>query len=338
MLWVDVHRPKTLDALDVHPQVTDNLVKIAASGDFPHLLFCGPSGAGKKTRAMALLKAHFGIGAGRVRLEHRTLKVTESKEIEVGVLVSQFHIEVNPSDAGIYDRQVVMILVKEIAETISLSDTGGKRAFKVVVLNEVEKLSKGAQQALRRTMERYMSTCRLILLTTSLTRLLPPLRSRCLAIRVPLPSTQDLVRVLKATGKKESVTVPDGLAVNIARQSGHNMRRAILVLEATKVHKNALDDRTELVLPDWSAFIREIAVKILQEQTPKSVWEVRSKLYELLGNCVPGDVIMQELATHLMSHVDSNTQIRVAAIAAQFEHNLQVGSKAIVHLEAFVCE
>lgn len=38
----------------------------ATAGDFPHLLFYGPTGAGKKTRIMALLRELFDAGVEKV--------------------------------------------------------------------------------------------------------------------------------------------------------------------------------------------------------------------------------------------------------------------------------
>ena len=58
--------------------------------------------------------------------------------------------------------------------------------FKVIIISEANRLSKGAQHALRRTMEKYMAQCRLILLTESISKLIPALRSRCLGIRLVL--------------------------------------------------------------------------------------------------------------------------------------------------------
>ena len=79
------------------------------------------------------------------------------------MLSSNHHIELNPSDCGNKDTFVVQEVIKEIAQSGVLDTSSGSRGFKVVVLSEVDQLSKSAQAALRRTMEKYTSSCRLIL-------------------------------------------------------------------------------------------------------------------------------------------------------------------------------
>lgn len=44
------------------------------------------------------------------------LQAPSGKAIEVTTVASSYHIEINPGDAGIYDRLVVQEVIKEIAQ------------------------------------------------------------------------------------------------------------------------------------------------------------------------------------------------------------------------------
>ena len=62
----------------------------------------------------------------------------------------------------------------------------------VVVLTEVDQLTRDAQHALRRTMEKYMATCRIILCCNSTSKVIPAIRSRCLGVRVAAPKIEEV--------------------------------------------------------------------------------------------------------------------------------------------------
>ena len=55
-------------------------------GDFPHLLVSGPSGAGKKTRIMALLRQLYGPGVEKLRIENHSILVSCIFKIDLGVI------------------------------------------------------------------------------------------------------------------------------------------------------------------------------------------------------------------------------------------------------------
>ena len=114
-------------------------------------------------------------------------------------------------------------MIKTVASNQQLN-TEGQKEFKVVVLNEVDRLTKDAQHALRRTMEKYMTTCRIFLVTNSTSKVIPAIKSRCLNIRVPAPTKEDVIRVLQSVCKKEGCNLPSKLAEKIAEKSKRNMR------------------------------------------------------------------------------------------------------------------
>ncbi|XP_011562887.3 replication factor C subunit 3 [Plutella xylostella] len=336
-LWVDKHRPRDLSKLDFHKEQAVRLKNLVQQSDFPHLLVYGPSGAGKKTRIMCLLRELYGPGVERLRQETMNFTTPSNKKIEIMTVSSNYHIEVNPTDVGIHDRVVIMDLVKNVAQTHQI-DSSGQREFKVVILNEVDDLTKDAQHALRRTMEKYVATCRLILIANSISRVIPAIRSRCLTIRVPAPTETEISSVLHAVCKKEGLSLPPELAMRIAKCADRNLRRALLMCEACKVQKYPFTADQKVPEPDWQQFIRDTASMILSEQTPKKLGEVRQKLYELLIHGVPPDMIFSGLLHELVRNCDMAMKCQVASHAASYEHRMRLGNKPIFHLEAFVAK
>lgn len=114
---------------------------------------------------------------------------------------------------------------------------GAKQRFKVVVINEADHLTRDAQAALRRTMEKYSPNLRLILLANSTANIIAPIRSRTLLVRVAAPTKVDICKVLAQAGRKEGWGVVTGLNERIARESGRNLRRALLMFEAVHAQK-----------------------------------------------------------------------------------------------------
>jgi replication factor C subunit 3/5 len=229
MLWVDKYRPTDLVSLDYHDDISQRLESLAKNpASLPHLFFYGPSGAGKRTRISAFLGALFGPSAHKLKLNQREFTTPTGRTVEIHMISSDYHIELSPGDAGTSDRFVIQDVLKDIASSKNIrssvanmqdmmgNNTGNKKTadnekvdeetnpitaavapvreteIKVVVLHQVDRLSKQAQAALRRTMEKYAVTCRLILCCDSPSKLIAPLRSRCLGIRVAAPCEDEV--------------------------------------------------------------------------------------------------------------------------------------------------
>jgi replication factor C subunit 3/5 len=266
-----------------------------------------------------------------MRVEHRSLKFQNRKEVELTLIQSNYHIELTPSNAGSADRLVCQELIKEMAQSHSLDS----KHLKVVVLNEVDRMSKGAQAAMRRTMEKYTSSCRFILLAANSCNVIEPVRSRCIALRFGLPAHEEVVKVLHNVASKENIDLPDEFAMRIATESERNPRRAVLMLETARAKQYPFDAAQTVPKPDWEVFIAGIVQDILKEQSPQMLFKVRGKFYELLANCIPPDLIFRKLVLELVKHLDDELKHDITNWAAHFEHRMHLGNKAIFHLEAF---
>jgi replication factor C subunit 3/5 len=341
MFWESKYKPKNLDDLDYNKDITDKLFKLSKHDNFPHMIFCGPSGAGKKTRIMAFLREFYGGSVDHIKIDRRNFKTRSNKPIELRTLQSNHHIEINPSDVGIYDEIVVQVIIKEIAQYRSLDDK-----FKVVLITEADKLSHKAQHGLRATIEKYSEYCKIIMSVESISKIIDPILSRCSVIRVPSPTKSEVCAIVDSIAKQENVEIPPQLIVNITNKTDRNLRRAVLILEAlSKIAGTKEDDGTitlndsiEVPEPDWEKYIDDLAFIIIKRPEPKTLLEARKKIYELLSNCIPTTIIFKRLCYIFIIDARKNDDLKRSIIywCAHYEALSTKGQKSIYFLEAFI--
>lgn len=310
----------------MHPEISERLANMSRRGEIPHhLLFHGPRGSGKRTLIKELLLNLYGPGAARVTAERRCVATTSAKQtIEIDAVVSNYHIEIEPSDAGACDRYVVQDVMKGVANNGSIAAVlaGSSVTHKTIVMFGAGKLRKQAQAGLRKTMETHSGSCRLVLVCTNPSRVIDALRSRCVLVRVPLPTARALSDAMPK--------MDEPLVREIVENSGRSIAKAMHMAKARNSQKMV-----------WEQYIGSICNGIFLEQSPKQLLDVRESLNELSAAGVPSTIVLKTLMHSIIEHHDLREgaellKREVVKWAAVYEHRMVVGCSNILHLEAFV--
>lgn len=336
-LLCDKYKPTSLAALDYHQHLAQQLKNLIGAGDFPNLFIFGPSGAGKRTRIDLLLKEIYGPGVEKIHITNELFETPSKRKIEIKTINSNYHIEVDPSEVGIYDKTVIQALIKNTASSALLHNFS--QTFKTIVISNADRLTKDAQHALRRTMEENLSSCRLILCAESSSRIIAPIKSRCLLIRVAAPKHDDIAKILMSVGAKEKCDkfLTPALAQEVAVESGRNLRRALLMLETMK-SDFVLNGTCKAVQPGWLLYIRKCAKLMTEAQTVQQIQTLRAAFYELEAHLIPPELIFHKIVVELLKYGDIRTKNSLLELAACYEHKMRIGSKRIYHFEAFVAK
>ncbi|KAI3402423.2 RFC5 [Candida oxycetoniae] len=351
-LWVDKYRPRTLAQLSYHENITQNLKALSKSGDFPHLLVYGPSGSGKKTRIYCTLQEIFGPSIEKLKIDVKNFVTPSNRKLEFNVLSSPYHLEITPSDMGNNDRVVIQDLLKDVASTEQVdfgNQSSKKHRFKVVIINEADSLSRDAQAALRRTMEKYSSNIRLILVCNSVSNIIAPIKSRTLLVRIPSPSIEDISNILRQVSKNERVKFSsnDEHAVSafyeqVAVTSKRNLRRSLLAFETIYMQNETIDVKQmhSTIVLDWEIIIKNMARTISAARNVATLAKLRTTTYELLSHCISARIILKNLMFELVSLAKGKTELiqEIVQIGSTFDERLSLGSKSIFHIEGFIAK
>ncbi|MCK8519612.1 AAA family ATPase [Methanoculleus sp. 7T] len=222
MLWSEVYRPKRCDDIIGQDEVVRYLVSFADARSVPHMLISGPHGTGKTIAVECMAR----------RLYAENWEANTSVFSAADLLGrGRSALETDERFAQIYRKDQSLIvnfkyIVKWYASMRPLDAD-----FKLMVFEDAEDLTFEAQQALRRTMERYSATCRFIFVTTRPSAVIPAIASRCLPLFfAPLESATVRARLEEILAAEGAALPADDLDLIVHAAQG-DLRRAIVYLQ-----------------------------------------------------------------------------------------------------------
>lgn len=108
-----------------------------------------------------------------------------------------------------------------------------KGRHKIVILDEADSMTEGAQQALRRTMEIYSNTTRFALACNTSEKIIEPIQSRCAMLRfTKLSDAQILAKLIEVCQLENLSYEEDGLEAIVFTAQG-DMRQGLNNLQST---------------------------------------------------------------------------------------------------------
>jgi DNA polymerase III delta prime subunit len=235
--WVEKYRPNSFENIvlnDINKQICSNIIEMKY---FPHLLFYGPPGTGKTTTIINLVQSY------------------QEKVEEIN---KDLMIHLNASD----DRGIDIIR-NQILQFVN-SKCLFKSGMKFVILDEVDYMTKNAQQALRQLINNYNTSVRFCLICNYISRIDEGLQTEFLKIRFNNLPQIEVGRFLKNIIINENINITDDKIISIQQMYGSDIRSMINFIQCNHI-------------------IDHVEVKIIDSKT----WD---KLTKLIKNINTDDI------------------------------------------------
>jgi len=302
--------------------------------NFQHLIVYGPTGCGKDYLVNKILEKIYGKSCIELKEVEYTVSGYSNTKTKIMIKQSKYHIIIEPNSNG-FDKYLIQEIIQDYAKSELLNILKQQKLFKVVVINKVDNLSYYAQASLRRTMEKYSNTCKFILISDQLSKIIEPIRSRCLMIRIPLPSNYQIVETLLHICEKEKITTDWITLNNILKKSDNNINNAIWLLEMYK-YGISYDK-------NWEQVIDKIIDMILKSNIKNNnklysiIKKIREHFYILFITNIPTQIIIRKMMIKLINKIDNlKLKYNIIDITSVFEQRLSQGTRHIIHIEAYV--
>ena len=307
-MWAEKYRPKKLDGIVDQKEIVERLKSFAKSRNVPHCIFAGPPGTGKTTAALCLARDLY----GDVYREHL--------------------MELNASDERGID------VVRETVKTFARMKSIGEIPFKILILDEADNMTSDAQQALRRTMERFTETCRLIMCANYSGKIIEPIQSRCAPFRFTYLPREEHDCYLKDIAAKEKVKLTTEGLDAIFEVCGGDLRRAINTLQSAASLGKPVD--AKVVYSVTGKASPADVQKMLKVAMDGDFMEARKQLRDMIQKYgVSGSDVIRQIHTEIFrAEMPEKWRVKLADIVGEVDFRLVEGADEEVQLSALLAK
>ena len=236
-VFVEKYRPKIFEDIVLDPLNKQILKNIIETSYFPNLLFYGPPGTGKTTTIINLINAY------QEKLNKKNKDLI---------------IHLNASDERGID--IIRNQISCFVNSKPLFHTG----MKFVILDEVDYMTKNAQQALRYLLQNYSNNVRFCLICNYISKIDEGLQNEFIRLRFNQLPKEDIIGFLKDISDKENLNMTHKSLSNIQKLYRSDIRSMINFIQSNQdIMKNnlALESETITYIIDndvWENIIDKI--------------------------------------------------------------------------------
>jgi len=228
--WVEKYRPTKFEDIvleDNNRKILDNIIR---DNKFPNLLFYGPPGTGKTTTIINLIQKY----QEKYNQKRKGLKI-----------------HLNASD----DRGIDIIRnqISQFVTTKILFGTG----IKFIILDEVDYMTKNAQQALRYLIQQYHNNIRFCLICNYISRIDSALQNEFIRLRFCNLPRDGITKFLKRIIADEKIDISDNQLFAVQKTFKSDIRSMINFLQS---NHNSPSPFYEIITNEfWDDIIQTIA-------------------------------------------------------------------------------
>ncbi|KAB5568579.1 hypothetical protein DKX38_002372 [Salix brachista] len=271
--WVEKYRPQSLADVAAHRDIVDTsyyllsyslyrcqfcmlannyefVDRLTSENRLPHLLLYGPPGTGKTSTILAVARKLYGAQYRNMILE---LNASDDRGIDVVRKQIQDFASTQSFTFGVtaiievgFEWLTTWLNDKLSLELITKESYvySAKASVKLVLLDEADAMTKDAQFALRRVIEKYTKSTRFALICNHVNKIIPALQSRCTRFRFAPLEPMHVGERLKHVIEAEGLDVPESGLEALKRLSNGDMRKALNILQSTHMASQQITEET----------------------------------------------------------------------------------------------
>lgn len=205
--FVEKHRPKRFDDIVLEPYNRQILTNIIASSHFPNMLFYGPPGTGKTTTIINVINAY---------------------QDRIGKRDNGLVIHLNASDERGIDT-----IRNQICSFVS-SNPLFNAGVKFVILDEVDYMTKNAQQALRYLLQEYSTNVRFCLICNYISKIDDGLQNEFIKLRFNQLPQDEIITFLEKITIEERIPVDRETLKSIQRLYKSDIRSMVNFIQTNQ--------------------------------------------------------------------------------------------------------